>query len=89
MGTEEGDYIETIADGREPSIERKLVAAQLADKVLAGLDHNDRIALTLVYCGDYTLSEVASFLGISVSNLKSRMFRCRNQIRERFGHIVK
>jgi len=89
MSTEESEYVETIADGRETSVEQKLVAAQLADRVLSILDERDRVAMTLIYCGDYSLDEVAEFIGISVSNLKSRMFRCRNQIRERFEHLLK
>ena len=87
MSDAENDYLETIADGREASADRSLVAAQLAEKVLSTLDAKDRIAMTLVYSEDRTLDEVAETIGISTSNLKSRLFRCRNQIRARFGHL--
>ena len=87
MSDAENDYLETVADGRKPSAERSLVASQLSEKVLSGLDPKDRIAMTLVYSEDYTLNEVADAIGITTSNLKSRLFRCRNQIRNRFGHL--
>jgi RNA polymerase sigma-70 factor (ECF subfamily) len=89
MSTGESEYVETIADGRETSIDQRLAAAQLADRVLSILDERDRVAMTLIYCGDYSLDEVAEFFGMTVSNLKSRMFRCRNQIKNRFGELLK
>jgi RNA polymerase sigma-70 factor (ECF subfamily) len=87
MSEKENDYIEAIADGREISTERSLVAAQLVEKITSGLDAKDRIAMTLVYCEDYSLDEVATAIGITRSNLKSRLFRCRTQIKKRFGHL--
>ncbi len=87
MSDAENDYLETVADGRKPSAETSLVASQLAEKVLSGLDPQDRLAMTMVYTEDYTLNEVADAIGITTSNLKSRLFRCRNQIRQRFGHL--
>ena len=89
MSDAENDYLETVADGRKPSVESSLVTSQLAEKVLAGLDAKDRLAMTLVYAQDYTLNEVADVIGITTSNLKSRLFRCRNQIRNRFGHLFR
>lgn len=87
MSSDESDYIETVADGRSVSAERRLVAAELAEKVLTCLNEKDRVAMTLVYSGDYSLAEVAYFMDISESNLKSRLFRSRNLIRERFSHL--
>jgi RNA polymerase sigma-70 factor (ECF subfamily) len=89
MSDDENDYLETIVDGRKASAESSLVAAQLAEKVLAGLDPKDRIAMMLVYSEDYSLNEVADAIGITTSNLKSRLFRCRNQIKARFGHLFR
>lgn len=89
MSDAENDYLETIADGREASADRTLVAAQLAEKVMSSLDPKDRMAMTLVYSENYSLNEVAEAIGITTSNLKSRLFRCRNQLRTRFGHLFK
>lgn len=87
MSDEENDYIETIADGRAIGTDNSMIAAQLVDKVLSALDAEDRIAMTLVYSEDYTLDEAAALIGITTSSLKSRLFRCRNHIRKRFGHL--
>jgi RNA polymerase sigma factor (sigma-70 family) len=89
MSDQERDYLEATADGRTPSIENRLVAAQLTEKILASLDIRDRMALTLIYSEDYSLREVANSIGISTSNLKSRLFRCRNQLRIRFDHLFR
>jgi RNA polymerase sigma-70 factor (ECF subfamily) len=89
MSSDESDYVETLADGRGSSVDNKLVASQLAERVLAVLDERDRLAMTLVYSEDYSLNEVAEIIGITTSNLKSRLFRCRNQIKERFEHLLK
>ncbi len=89
LSSDETDYLETVVDGRKPSAEQSLAARQLTEKVLSVLDEQDRIAMTLVYSEDYSLGEVAEAIGISTSNLKSRLFRCRNQIKNRFGHLFK
>ena len=87
MSDEENDYLETLVDGRSGSAETKFVASQLAEKVLAGLDPEDRIAMTLVYSKEYSLDEAAGAIGVTTSSLKSRLFRCRNQLRARFGYL--
>ena len=87
METDGETFSESISDGGVKDPEHKLVSAQLAEKVLSSLDPKDRIAMTLVYSEDYSLSEAAEIIGISVGNLKSRLFRCRKHIRDRFGHF--
>lgn len=87
MSNDETNYVESIVDGREPGVDRKLAATELAEKMLAGLTEKDRIAMTLFYCQEYSLSEISSMTGISTSNLKTRLFRCRNQLRERFKEL--
>jgi len=89
LSDDENDYLERVLDGHSVSVEKRLIAEQLAEKVLAHLDPQDRVALTLVYSEDHTLADVAETLGISVSNLKSRLFRCRNSIKTRFQHLLK
>lgn len=79
-------FLETIPDMGRPADE-SLAAAELAERVLSSLDARDRIAMTLVYSEDYSLNDAAEIIGISPSNLKSRLFRCRNHIRQRFGHL--
>lgn len=89
MTDAETDYLETVADGRQPSVEAAMAANQIAEKIMATLDAKDRLAMTMVYSQDYSLNEAAEVIGISTSNLKSRLFRCRNTIKTRFGHLFK
>ena len=81
------DGIESVSDGKAATVETSLASTQLAEKILSSLDARDRIAMTLVYSQDYSLNDAADIIGISASNLKSRLFRCRNHIRDRFGHL--
>jgi RNA polymerase sigma-70 factor, ECF subfamily len=78
---------EMFRDDSKPSAESALASAELAQRILSSLDPKDRIALTLVYTEECSLNDAANILGISTSNLKSRLFRCRNQIKKRFGHL--
>ena len=87
MTTEESEYVDSIVDNRAATPENMLLNAELADKILSGVDAKDRVALTLVYSQDYSLDEAANVLGITTSNLKSRLFRCRNHIKKRFSHL--
>ncbi len=87
MSDDENGFLESLIDGRDVSAESSVTHAALVEKVLAGLDARDRIAMTMVYSEDYSLSETAAAIGISTSNLKSRLFRCRNQLKARFGYL--
>lgn len=89
MSDDEQDYIETIVDGNHRSADSSLIAAQLVEKIMAGLDADDRVAMTMVYSEDYSLEEAAAVIGITTSSLKSRLFRCRNHVRKRFGHFFR
>lgn len=89
MSIEENDYLETVADGRRPSVERSMVAAQLAETILAGLDPEDRIGMSLIYSQSYSPNEVAEVIGISTSNLQLRLFRRRNRIKTGFGYLFR
>lgn len=85
----EADYLSTIADARQASPETSVVAAQVAEKLLAALDARDRVAMMMVYSEDCSLEEAADAIGISTSNLKSRLFRCRKTLKARFGYLFR
>ncbi len=86
---EENSFLESLADDSKGSTEDAVVAFQLVEKLLSGLDPKDRIALTMVYSEDYSLAEAANAIGITSSNLKSRLFRCRSQLKAKFGHLFR
>lgn len=89
LGDAEADYLRTIADARQASPETSVVAAQVAEKLLAALDAPDRVAMMMVYSEDCSLEEAADAIGISTSNLKSRLFRCRKTLKARFGYLFR
>ena len=88
MSSEETDYVETIVNDRERTPEQQVAASEIAKRILSNLDPMDRVAMTLVYSEDRPLADVATMLDISVSNLKSRLFRCRNLIKKRYSHLI-
>ncbi len=89
MSDDENDYVESLVDRKAVPTDSWLIASQLVEKLTAGLDAKDKVALRLVYSEEYSVEEAASVIGISSSSLKSRLFRCRNHIKRRFGHILK
>ena len=64
------------------SAERKLVAADLADRLLGTLAPEDRLTLTLIDGEDASIREVAEMTGWSESKVKVRAFRARKRVRE-------
>lgn len=86
---DDGTGLESVSDNEAASAETQVISAQLAEKILATLDPKDRVAMTLVYSQDYSLNDAAEIVGITPSNLKTRLFRCRNHIRDKFGHLFK
>lgn len=63
------------------SSEKRLVAADLADRVLEKLSPDDRLVLTLVDGEDASIKEVADMTGWSESKVKVQAFRARRRMR--------
>ena len=66
----------------QPSVERNLAAADLADKALHTLQPDDRLALMLMDGDDYSVREVAALTGWSEAKVKTLAFRARRRMRE-------
>jgi len=64
--------------------ERITVEAQreVVKKLLAKLQESDRIVITLYYLGGMTYEEISEFLGVSVSTIKSRLYRARQRLKK-------
>ena len=86
---EEREYFEQLAAEDSVNAEKRLVARDLAEKLLSGLDARERLALTLLHGEDFSVAEVARIVGWSESNVKTRLFRCRNNLRNIFSHLFK
>jgi RNA polymerase sigma-70 factor (ECF subfamily) len=70
------------------SAEQKLVAADLADRLLGILSPEDRLTLTLIDGEDASIKEVAATTGWSESKVKVRAFRARKKVREALEKLL-
>lgn len=71
-----------VSNEHQPSIENRVVAADLADKVLETLSPDDRLVLTMIDGEEATVKEVADATGWTESNVKVKTFRARKRMRQ-------
>ncbi|MCY4401258.1 MAG: sigma-70 family RNA polymerase sigma factor [Candidatus Poribacteria bacterium] len=55
---------------------------EIVKKLLAKLQESDRTVITLYYLGGMTYEEISRFLGVSVSAIKSRLYRARQLLKK-------
>ena len=55
---------------------------EVVKKLLAKLQESDRTVVTLYYLGGMTYEEISKFLGVSVSAIKSRLYRARQCLKK-------
>lgn len=85
LSDRENSWIESnisVSTNNQSSVENKLVAADLADKVLGTLSPDDRLVLMLMDGEEASVKEVANITGWSESNVKVKAFRARSRMRE-------
>ena len=81
LSDEENAALERLAQSEAENAESSLIKRDLAEKLLSNLEASDRLALTLFYGEDFSVEEVAEFIGWSPSNVKTRLFRARSYLR--------
>lgn len=80
---------QSASDGPEQvSVENSLVAADLADRLLAVLPPEDQQALLLIDGEEASIKEVAEATGWSESKVKVRAFRARRKLREAMEKLL-
>ena len=84
LSDEEHAILTDVAQSDSESAESFLIKRDLAEKLLSKLEASDRLALTLFYGEDCSVEEVAELVGWSPSNVKTRLFRARNYLRDVF-----
>jgi RNA polymerase sigma-70 factor (ECF subfamily) len=82
------DQLSDIASEPQRSVEEKLIAADLTDRVLAVLPPEDQMALLMIDGEDASVKEVAEATGWSESKVKVRAFRARKKLRETMEKLV-
>jgi RNA polymerase sigma-70 factor (ECF subfamily) len=70
------------ATERHDSIERQLVAADLADRVMDSLSPDDRLVLTMIDGEESSVKEVVEMTGWSESKVKVQAHRARKRMRK-------
>jgi RNA polymerase sigma-70 factor (ECF subfamily) len=80
---------EHLADERQPSAEQALIAADLADRVLATLSPDDRLALLLLDGEGASIKEASTATGWSEAKVKVQAHRARRRLREALETLLK
>lgn len=76
------------SSGHHSDVEDKVVAADLAERLLETLAPEDRLALTMIDGEEASVSEVAELTGWSESKVKVRAFRARKKAREALEKLL-
>lgn len=83
LSPEESARIENLdvaAHSGQPGLERQIALRELADKLLARLNVEDRVLLVLKEIEGYSVGEVAEILGLNQNTAKIRLFRARQAL---------
>jgi RNA polymerase sigma-70 factor (ECF subfamily) len=88
QGTWLEDKLADRAAEQHRSVERSMVAADLAERVLEILPPDDRMVLTMIDGEDASVKEVAETTGWSESKVKVRAFRARRRVREAIEKLL-
>ena len=65
------------ADSADVNAERKVISRDLAHKLLARLEPEDRLVLTLLKVEEWSVAEIADLTGWSTAKVKMRVHRAR------------
>ncbi len=82
LSGEENDYSDGISGKEAGDHEKALVNKDLAKKLLAGLEPEGRLVITLYHSEEYSVAEIAEILGWSVSKVKTRLMRTRQELKK-------
>ena len=79
---------QSAGDGEQSSVEKDLVATDLAERLLSVLSPEDQQALLMIDGEDASIKEVAEVTGWSESKVKVRAFRARKKVREAMEKLL-
>jgi RNA polymerase sigma-70 factor (ECF subfamily) len=91
LSDDETEFLETVSSGsggHELNAEQKVVAVDLAERLLETLSPEDRLALTMIDGEGASVNEVAEVTGWSESKVKVRAFRARKKAREALEKLL-
>jgi RNA polymerase sigma-70 factor (ECF subfamily) len=77
-----------VARDRHASAERQRDAAEIAERLLAKLDPEDRLVIVLIDRDGFSVKEVSDMTGWGQSKVKVRAFRARRTLRAAMRRLV-
>ncbi len=77
-----------VARDRHASAERQRDAAEIADRLLAKIDPEDRLVIVLIDRDGFSVKEVSEMTGWGQSKVKVRAFRARRTLRAAMKRLV-
>ncbi len=81
LSRHDAEYLGSFIEKGSADNEKSFVNRNLAEKLLSGLETQGRIMLTLYYTEELSVAEVAEMVGWTQSNVKTRLMRTRNYLR--------
>ena len=91
LSNDETEFLEQVSSGsgsQSLDAEQKVVAVDLAERLLKTLSPEDRLALTMIDGEGASVNEVAEVTGWSESKVKVRAFRARKKAREALQKLL-
>jgi RNA polymerase sigma-70 factor (ECF subfamily) len=93
LSEDEGAWLENqmagVAVERQQSVERGMVAADLAERVLGTMSEDDRLVLLMMDAEEASVKEVAEATGWTESKVKVKAMRARRRMREAVEKLLK
>ncbi len=62
---------------------------QMLEKAMAGLSEDENLLITLFYKADNSIEDISAITGLSVSNVKVRLFRLRKKLYDEMNQLMK
>lgn len=78
----------SAAERSVPAEQDRVVSRDFLEKVLDGVDDEDRRLLDLVHGQHLSYTEVARILGVAVGTIKARVSRCRQRLLVRRSRLL-
>lgn len=84
---EYGEFIDENASSPHDIVEYKELRASVA-QAISSLSEKNRLTVTLYYIDGLSYSEIADFLDVPQSTVKSRLYKARKKLKEEFIEMV-
>jgi len=88
LSEEQVAMLENLASDDALSPDRKLVARDLVEKLLAMLKPLERLVIDMLYLQERSVAEVQKLTGWTAATIKIRAFRARQKLRKQIGGLL-